>query len=191
MDGIEARQLVRDMDIDKDEKSLVFKAAVILICGLGNNTVSYSKLKRITNYWWKEVVFILHNFWANGIIYKYQWNLDNSLNEEEWFFEIILCSMAGASEIVRYDDAIIPEEKRINWDDFLTRIEFCYGQATAISSLKLPKEECLKRNNEIRENRKIKWEPPTKLNSEDNETPLWLLEKQKRIKEIAKKINQQ
>jgi hypothetical protein len=181
------KDTVKQLNIADNEDDLTFKAAVILLCGLSENTCGYMKLKKITGYYWKEVAFILNNFWANCIIYESQWSVNLSENNLEDLIEISLCSLAGAGEVISQTEHIHPSEKPIGWDEFVERTEFCYGFATIKDVLKLSIDDLRKRNNSLRESRKILYEPKDDLI--ENDTPIWLLEKQQRIKQIAEKIN--
>lgn len=180
----EATRIAKEMNLGEDENGLTFKAAVLILMGINHNTCSYSKLKKLTCYWWKEVVFILNNFWANGIIYEYKWNLGDSEDEVEIFFEIVLCAMSGAGELVRVNPDIQPAEKSYKWEDFLERTEFCKGQYTSSHYLKMDIDEVRKLNAAKREIQKSAVPIP-------QETPQWLIEKQQRIKEIAAKFEAQ
>lgn len=187
MDVFEIKELVRSMNLTEDEKDLTFKAAVILWYGLSNNTVSYMKIKRSTDYWWKEVVFVLHNFRASGVITGVVWTINIGDDETENFFEIVLCAMAGAGEIVGMIPGVVREDKPISWADFLEKSMYCYGQQTILNRIHLDMETIRKDNERHRQQRLLP--PPLPANHQnENETPYWLLEKQKKFKQIADKI---
>jgi len=186
----EIKNIVKEMNITEDEEDLCFKAAVILLSGLSMGTCSCSKLKRFTNYWWKEVLFIMHNYWANGIIYEYHWNLQETESPNDTF-EIILCSMAASGEIVRISEGIKPHEKPLQWEEFLERVELCNGFATARSMLTINIDLARDKISAIKENRNRilkRREDVVQDSVEYEETPQWLLDKQKKIKEIAKQF---
>ena len=150
----EITTLVRDMNIVEDEENLSFKSAVVLLSGINLDTCCLSKIKKFTGYWWKEVFFIMHNFWANGIIYQYNYNLEGG-DDTEQFFEIILCAMAGAGELVRTNEDIITTEKHLSWDEFLERTQYCSGTYTARDMCNMDIDKVRELNNHrknVREN---------------------------------------
>jgi len=170
MDVESIRDHVRQLRICEDEDGLVFKAAVLLLYGISVDTCSISKLKRGTGYWWREVHFIVHNFWANGVIFEYHWNLEQCETDLEALVEIVLCSMAGAGEIIRRSEGINPSEKSLKWEEYIQKTGQAHGVYIATHLLRSPLRRGIKK--------KIV-----------DDTPQWLLDKQKRIKEIASKID--
>lgn len=183
----EIKNEIRQMNIVEDEDDLTFKAAVVLMYGIKNNTVSYMKIKKATDYWWKEVVFILHNFRASSIINEYHWCVDFGETNTEAIVSFTLYAMAGAGEVIQFNPDNPTKEKTQKWEEFLIKSEYCYGQQVLLQHINMPLDWCIKRNESIKRNRNNGIPNNIPIVIDDN-TPEWLLEKQKQFKKIASKI---
>lgn len=175
----EVIEMVKGLNISEDEESQTFKAAVVLLYGMTNETVSCQKLKRGTGYWWKEIYFLMNNFRANLIIADYHWEVPIVEDDLQNVIEITCMAMAGAGELIRIaPNAIMPEEKPFSWDEYNKRMEHCPSPtlATAFLYRTFSKE----RKEPVKVNQKKK--PAQKL-------PTWLIEKQQKIKEQAAKFD--
>lgn len=119
----ETNKIVEQLNITEDKDSLVFKAAVILLYGVSNNTCCTQRLKRATGYWWKEVGFIVNNFWASGIIKEYRWDFFLSEDDLNSLLEITCCAMAGAGELRAQGREVGKDEIAYSWEEYM-RLDF-------------------------------------------------------------------
>lgn len=89
-------EIVDGLRIEDDKGGLVFKAAVILLYSIANNTVDLVKIKQATGYTYSDVIDILGNFREEGIIIRRKWNV--RLPEDDLCFvdEFALLAMTGA-----------------------------------------------------------------------------------------------
>lgn len=162
------KDIAKEARIDDNEESLTFKASVILLYGILNNTCSVNKLKKGTGYWWKEVYFIVHNFWAAGIIQAYQYDVDFSDSE---IISLTLYAMVGAGELVRTMEEFNPTEKPLSWGEYEERTKYCRGTYTA-------RQRCLMPIEGVREiNRR-----------RENNEPIFQLEDEESEKEISNEL---
>lgn len=174
----EVIDMVRGLNITEDEESLTFKAAIVLLYGMTNETVRLQNLKRATGYWWKEIYFLINNFRANLVIVDYHWEVPISEDDLQNLVEITCIAMAGAGKLVRVSpNAIMPKEKVFSWEEYNKHMEYCSNPSLASDFL-------YKR---FGNSRKV----PAKIKKKQvEELPIWLIEKQQKIKEQAAKFDE-
>lgn len=91
--------ILKEANID-EESSLTFKSAALIFWSISNKWGKYEELSDVTGYSLSEIEFIFYNFIKNGIFKDGVFYMD--LDEENAFFELVLCAMCGAGEIRRY-----------------------------------------------------------------------------------------
>lgn len=98
----EVYNLVKELNIS-DKEDEVFKAAMVFLYGISNDTVNRAKIAKGLLFYSKDVNRIIDNLWENGIIEEYNYCLDFGFDDGlETIIGITVVAMAGAGQIKSY-----------------------------------------------------------------------------------------
>jgi hypothetical protein len=115
-----AKEIVDQLRIDDDKNSLVYKAAVVIVYGMANNTVNITRIKQATGYTYTQVIKIMGNLEREVKIYRRKWNVPIVEDEFRNVVEIALSAMVGGGELVY----VAPDDEEVDVHE--TEVQYPY-----------------------------------------------------------------